>query len=447
MLRTRTSYGSRLGPAPDPETPDLEGPEDSPNGGDPTQASHHEAAVTPVTNLIDRITEFNKGREPERLHYKYARMRASVFGFFRGTSHLFYQDWPQASSLEQTPCTWASGDLHLENFGSHRADNQLPYFDISDFDEGALAPAAWDLARFATSVLVGVRSLGLSGREAATLTQHFVRSYGAALRDGKARWVERQAAKGIIKDLMSEIKDRSLREFLDARTEINGRARRLLIDRKRTLPVPEVARGRIGAFMKKWSARQPDPSFFKLLDVARRVTGVSHLGLPRYVLLVEGDGSPHGNFLLDLKMAHESVLAPYLRVAQPQWKNHAERIVAIQSRMQANTPALLQSVLLNRQPYLLRELQPANDRLSLDHWRGKIRRLEKAIISAGEILAWAQLRSSGRQGSAIADDLIAFGRADGWQQELVAYARFYASRVESDYAEYCKAYDAGELGE
>jgi uncharacterized protein (DUF2252 family) len=199
--------------------------------------------------------------------------------------------------------------------------------------------------------------------------------------------------------------------------------------------------------MKRWSARQPDPSFFKLLDVARRVTGVSHLGLPRYVVLVEGEGSPHGNVLLDLKMAHESVLMPHLSVPQPEWKNQAERVVAVQERMQAVTPALLQSVLLNRQPYVVREMQPATDRLSLDAWNGKSRRLEKAIGTAGEVLAWAQLRSSGRQGSAIADELIEFGRADWWQQELVAYSRFYASRVESDYAEYCKAYDGGELGE
>jgi uncharacterized protein (DUF2252 family) len=230
-------------------------------------------------------------------------------------------------------------------------------------------------------------------------------------------------------------------------TELNGKARRLTLDRKHALPIPEVARRRISAFMKKWAARQPDPSFFKLLDVARRVTGVSHLGLPRYVLLVEGEGSPNGNCLIDLKLSHDSVLVPYLRLPQPAWKNHAERVVAIQGRMQAVTPALLQSVLVNRQPYVLRELQPTEDRLSLDLWKGKPRRLEKAIGFAGELLAWAQLRSGGRQGSAIADELIEFGRSDWWQQELTAYCRFYATRVESDYEEYGKAYDAGELSE
>jgi uncharacterized protein (DUF2252 family) len=401
--------------------------------------------VTPVTNLIERLTAANDGREPERLQYKYARMRASVFGFYRGTSHLFYQDWPQASSLDRTPATWVSGDLHLENFGSYRSDSGQICFDLGDFDEGSLAPAAWDLARFATSVLLGARSLGLGGRDGTALIQHFIRCYAAALREGKARWIERKATRGIVRDLINDLRDRSRRELLDSRTELNGKARRLLIDRKHTLPIPEVARGRISAFMKKWAARQPDPGYFKLLDVARRVTGVSHLGLPRYILLVEGEGSPNSNCLIDLKLAQESVLTPYLRLPQPEWKNQAERVVAIQDRMQAVTPAQLQPVLINRQAYVLRELQPAADRLALDLWNGKTRRLEKAIGTAGDLLAWAQLRSGGRQGSAVADELIEFGRSDWWQQELMAYCRFYATRVESDYAEYCKAYDAGEL--
>jgi uncharacterized protein (DUF2252 family) len=417
------------------------------NGAHPAAPPAVERRATPITNLTARIAQFNQGREPERLHYKYARMRASVFGFFRGTSHLFYQDWPQGSTLDRTPPAWVTGDLHLENFGSYRSDHQQVHFDLGDFDEGALAPAAWDLARFATSVLVGARSLGLGGREGNALAQHFIRSYAAALKDGKARWVDRQSSRGMVRDLINDLRDRTQRELLDMRTETGGKARRLLIDRKYTLPVPEVARGRISAFMKKWAARQPNPGFFRLLDVARRITGVSHLGLPRYVLLVEGEGSPHGNVLLDLKLSHPSVLAPYLKLPQPEWKNQAERVVTIQHRMQAVTPALLQSVLLNRQPYVLRELQPARDRLSLDLWNGKARRLEKAIGVAGELIAWAQLRSAGRQGSAIADELIELGRGDWWQQELMAYARFYAARVESDYEEYRKAYDAGELAD
>ena len=49
------------------------------------------------------------------------------------------------------------------------------------------------------------------------------------------------------------------------------------------------------------------------------------------------------------------------------------------------------------------------------------------------VTAWAQLRSGGRQGSAVADDLIAFANDSGWQRPLVDYGRLYADKVERDY--------------
>jgi uncharacterized protein (DUF2252 family) len=406
-----------------------------------------ESDTAPPANIVARIQQFNKNREPERLQLKYARMRSNLYCFYRGTPHLFYEDWPADAALDRTPIVWNSGDLHLENFGTYKGDNRLVYFDISDFEDAILAPSAREISRFVSSVLVAARSLGLGSRDMVALAQLYVRSYTAALKDGQARWVERPTARGMVKDLLSDLKHRTRRDLLNSRTELVGRARRLLIDQKRTLQVPEVARARIAAFMRRYAARQPRPEFYKLLDVARRIAGISSLGLPRYVLLVEGEGSPHENYLLDLKFAPPSAAAPYTPGPQPEWKNNAERIVAIQSRMQAIPPALLHPVLVNRQPYVMRELQPSIDRLNLDLWGGKLRRLEKVMGTMGEITAWAQLRSSGRQGSAVTDELIEFGRGDGWQQEVIAYARFYSAKLEGHYKDFCEAYDSGVFGE
>ena len=54
------------------------------------------------------------------------------------------------------PAVWLNGDLHIENFGTYRGDNRLVYFDIGDFDDGALGPLGRDLMRF----LVGVHMAG-----------------------------------------------------------------------------------------------------------------------------------------------------------------------------------------------------------------------------------------------------------------------------------------------
>ena len=96
--------------------------------------------MSPRRNVIERILIFNQGRDPDRLMLKYRAMRNDTFAFLRGTCHLFYQDWPANSSLNDAPSAWICGDLHLENLGSFKGDNRLTYFDVNDFDEAALAP-------------------------------------------------------------------------------------------------------------------------------------------------------------------------------------------------------------------------------------------------------------------------------------------------------------------
>jgi uncharacterized protein (DUF2252 family) len=119
------------------------------------------AASTRAADVLSRIAAHNAGREPERLRMKYAKMASDPFIFFRGSCHLFYDDWPDRHALDDAPLAWISGDLHLENFGSYRGANRLVYFDITDFDEAALAPASWEAARCATSLLLAAADLRL----------------------------------------------------------------------------------------------------------------------------------------------------------------------------------------------------------------------------------------------------------------------------------------------
>lgn len=102
--------------------------------------------------VVSEIRAWNRGRELQRLQLKYAQMETDAFSFFRGTAHLFFRDWPLDTALDDAPFVWVCGDLHLENFGSFRGDDGRAYFDVNDFDEAALAPASWDLARLLTSL-------------------------------------------------------------------------------------------------------------------------------------------------------------------------------------------------------------------------------------------------------------------------------------------------------
>ena len=158
--------------------------------------------------VLERIQRFNQTRDPELVALKYQKMQADAFTFFRGTCHLFYEDWPTETILNTAPLTWICGDLHLENFGTYKGDNRLTYFDINDFDESALAPCTWELARFLTSIWVAAQSLGLDEPSVLALCDRFLQSYTLALSTGQARTVERETAIGMIKDLLVRLKER-----------------------------------------------------------------------------------------------------------------------------------------------------------------------------------------------------------------------------------------------
>jgi uncharacterized protein (DUF2252 family) len=391
-------------------------------------------------DVTARIERFNSGREPERVALKYRAMCKSPFSFFRGTAHLFWEDLgARRSALPDSPQVWACGDLHLENFGSFQGDNGLSYFDLNDFDEAALAPSSWELSRFVASVYVAAPVLNFTRADANELVKLFLGAYQTALGRGNARWIERDTAVGMVRTLLERVKRRKRTLLIESRTRWKKGRRSLWIDGKHTLPATDGQRREATRWLGKFAKSQPDPSFFKILDVARRVAGVGSLGLDRYVVLVRGEGGRDGNAILDAKQAPTSSLARFDKVRQPAWKSEPARVVAIQQRMQAIAPALLDAITIGRGGYVLRELQPTNDRLTIKDAGGHPRYLRSAARTMGRVTAWAQLRSSGRQGSAIADELIAFAEEGGWQARLIDYGRAYATQVERDYKVFVRA--------
>ncbi|MDD3352124.1 DUF2252 domain-containing protein [Zoogloea sp.] len=396
-----------------------------------------------MNDVAKQIKQFNAGRDPERLALKLRKMRADPFIFLRGSCHLFYTRLPREPLFTTAPPAWLCGDLHLENFGSFKGDNRLAYFDINDFDEAILAPCTLDLVRFLASVQLGARSLSVNAPKTALLCRVFIDAYTAALAEGKARWVERETAVGLVKDLLGGLGQRKRPAFLDTRTELKGKHRRIRCDGKKALPVDDARRADIEAFLACFARTQPNPGFFKLIDVARRIAGTGSLGVERYIILVEGKGSPDANYLLDLKQALPSSLAPWTAAPQPQWPNEASRVLTLQKRLQAIPMAFLQVVEWSGNSYILRDLQPSEDRVALDAWNGKLRRLEEVLSTMGQVVAWAHLRSAGRQGSASADAFVDFGQQTGWQAALIDQADAAAASVVADWQAYGAAFDAG----
>ena len=121
------------------------------------------------------------------------------------------------------------------------------------------------------------------------------------------------------------------------------------------------------------------PSFFQVLDVARRIAGTGSLGVQRYVILIGEKGSIGGHYLLDLKQSLGSCIAPHFKYLQPLWRVQAHRIGALQRRKQT----MLQPVQFEGSAYVLCELQPTKDRVSLDRAQQNNEDLEMTIFEIG----------------------------------------------------------------
>jgi uncharacterized protein (DUF2252 family) len=79
--------------------------------------------------------------------------------------------------------------------------------------------------------------------------------------------------------------------------------------------------------------------------------------------------------------------------------------------------------------------------MDLSLCKGKQNRLGNILITMAQTNASGQLRSTGRQGSSIADELMAFAsNSKRWQAEVLHYAKKYAQQVIKDYEAYCRQY-------
>jgi uncharacterized protein (DUF2252 family) len=394
------------------------------------------------------IQAFNQQRNPELVQKKYSKLADDAFSFFRGTCHLFYHDLPIDLTVRTAPNVWICGDLHLENFGTYKGDDREIYFGINDFDESNLAPCTWDLARLSTSIFLAADNLELKKVVAIGLVQSYLTSYSNALATGEIAVAIDRDTGSAIGELIDSLRQRKRVDFLNKRTEIIKDRRHLKLEKDKTLKIDKQHREEIAQVIYEWAKTQPNPEFFEVLDVGFRLAGIGSLGLDRYLILVAGKGSPDRNYLLDFKQQPDSALQPYLTTPQPQWKNSATRVMRAQQMVQSSPPALLAAIPqrggyaneYNNSSYLLRELQPTADKLSLEANKRKLSHLEQSIDIMAQVTAAGHLRSNTKLGASSEKDLIAFGTNLDWQQQILIYAENYASQVRLDYQDFLMNY-------
>jgi len=393
------------------------------------------------------LTALHRGLDPAMMVRKYAAMRRSPFCYMRGACQLFYSSLPAVAAISEAPPAWLCGDMHVENFGTYKGDNRLTYFDVTDFDQAARGPVTLDLIRFLASIRVGADEWGVPVDGTDSLVQRSLVAYSTELGLGKPSWIERESARGTVKRLFAQVAGRSRSELLGKYSTRKSKRRRLIIDDQQLFAATAEERTGIEQMLLGVAEIAHDADYFRIVDVARRVAGIGSRALPRYIVLIEGRGSPDRNVLLDVKQAHQSAIAILRPEQQPRWNSEADRIISVQRHSAIVAPAFLFSSERDGQSYCIRELQPDDDRVRLHDWEKQPKKVSEAIVLMASVAAWMHLRGGGWLSSAPTEQLSAFGRESSWRDPILELARSAADDTLRQYSVFAQAYDDGYFGD
>ncbi|MBO0664084.1 DUF2252 domain-containing protein [Jiella sp. MQZ9-1] len=435
------------------------------------QTDDHRLAL--IADELERIDGARPGRDA--LGRKHRKMASNPFHFFRGSAQIFYTDLKQGVlSLPHGFTRWVKptaiiGDCHMANFGfvtEKGSHGGLVVFVPNDFDDACIGHAAWDLARFVTSIFLACHYAHgiLDGRYE---TDEFDDLSGLQAPSDKH---ETRAARGFLEAYRETVEaiaenPRLRRSVRSGFAKHHVLAKGLKKARKRSIggkkfytkstlgkavhvaPAGLCFRDRPGRYKRLDAARHATiQSEFRpyvddeILDIVERLgAGTGSVNVERYYLLVGPRGA---STEAELSLCHvvevkqQRAAAPLTHFAEIDPRNRlspAHLTVDLQRLMQREPDLLLDAVSWNGAQWLVRSRHHARysldpEEICLGDKPGK--RLKQYVEVCGETLALAHARSDHRSTAfetAIASRIIDSGEA------LIETARAYAARVIADH--------------
>ena len=152
-----------------------------------------------MASVIKRINAYNTGISTPLHDLKWKALKESPFRFYKGTCHLFAEDFVKLYKQKPKVKSWICGDLHFENFGSFKGENRLVYFDVNDFDEEILAGPEFEMARFLTSIIIIADHMKVAAIGLHKTLYDIMAAYTNTLISGKALMMEAAVAHGEFK--------------------------------------------------------------------------------------------------------------------------------------------------------------------------------------------------------------------------------------------------------
>lgn len=424
------------------------------------RADHAEVVLPEGRDALKVIERTHGGRIPELIGVRVNRMLQSAHAYYRGTVDVMTRD------LAAGPVTGIhlviDADAHLGNFGLYASPERRLVFDLNDFDEAGVGPWEWDLRRLGVSLVLELASQGSAEDVARHEVTGMIDAYRAELR----RLTELTATDRFFASVdaaaellgtgyssfdrgVAKARTRTSEQALGkvARIDEHGRA---FLDVQPPLLVPYPAERlermthRLHEYLGTLHTdRALLLSQYRLVDVARRVVGVSSVGTHCSIVLLQG---PSGeNLLLQVKEALPSVLETYgaLSDVEPRAGEEADR----HARRVTGSQRILQST---SDPFLGRTVDPDGRNYFWRQFRDMKGSIDLSRAAPGEIRAYAALcaRQLARAHAQSPDAFAVVGYLGSSPTFPAAIGRWcadYARIVEQDWQIFAEAVAAGRF--
>jgi uncharacterized protein (DUF2252 family) len=395
---------------------------------------------------VELLIAANRGRLPELLPIKWARMAATPFGFFRGAVPLMAAD---LASLPTTGITvQICGDAHVRNLGAFASPTGALVFDINDFDETIAGPWEWDVKRLAASLVLSGREAGHSDRACKEAVLRFVSEYRKSVNHCStltvleiARYcVHRHSEAGVLPELLKKAARATPQHSFEKLTRSHAGTRCFKEEKPLLTGVPENTRNDVLAGLESYRdtlshERRHFLGRYHPVDVAFKVVGTGSVGTRDYVILCFANGTEDPLFL-QMKEESPSAYAKYLQAGIV--PHQGERVVRGQRLIQAQSDIFLGWTRIRGRDFLVRQLADHKAAISTDDLEGF--GLTEYAKMCGEVLGKGHARS----GDACVLDGYC-GETEVLDNAIADFAVAYAEQITADYDRFTGAVKKGQL--